>query len=308
MKTRWIRELLSFSRTERTGIFALLLVIFLLILAGMLIPLFFHGDQTDFSKWEAEVNTYLSKKEKEIPRLKRLNLVVFDPNRIDSVSLAEMGLPLNLVANWVKYLEKGGRFKDKLGVRKIYGMTSQLYEHIDSFIIIPKKTVTSFKPAVENQVTKSQERFKRDTIFHPPFVRKRKPGEIILELNSTDSINLVMIPGIGPVLASRIIRYRRLLGGFYAASQLKEVYGMSKENMPTVTGCLTVDPSLRNTFNINFSTVQELGHHPYIGYQTARKLVRLRDKKGKFLSPDDLSPVIANDSLTRLIPYLKFSP
>ncbi len=307
MKNRWIRELFSFSRTERTGIIALLSVIFLLILAGLIIPLFFHGDQTDFSKWEAEINTYLSKIENKNPCPKRLNLVAFDPNRIDSVSLVDMGLPLNLVVNWVKYLDKGGRFKDKTGIRRIFGMTSQLFEQMDSFILIPEKTVTNFKPAVETLVTKSPERFKGDTIFHSAYARKGKPEEINLELNRTDSTKLVLIRGIGPVLASRIIRYRRLLGGFYAVTQLKEVYGLNKENLPPAIACLSVDPSLLKKFNINFSTVQELGHHPYIGYQTARKLVRLRDKRGKFLSPEDLSSAVSADSLTRLIPYLKFS-
>ena len=307
MRTRWIRELFSFSRTERTGIIILILVIFLLILAGLLIPLFFHGDPTDFSKWEAEVNTYLSKTDKEIPHQKGLNLIAFDPNTIDSVSLINMGLPVNLIANWVKYRNKGGKFNDKLAVRKIFGMTSQLFDHLDSFIIFPEKLVVAFRPAVEHSSPKTAGRFKCDTIFHPAYVTKGKPGEFMLEINNTDSISLLKIPGIGPVLASRIIRYRNLLGGFYAVTQLNEVYGMNRENTPAVAACLTVNRSNLKIFNINFSTIQELGRHPYIGYRTARKLLRLRDKKGKFLSADDLSSVVAPDSLTRLTPYLKFT-
>ena len=306
MRTRWIRELFSFSRTERTGIIALLLIIFVLILAGFLIPAFFHGDRTDFSKWEAEVNTYLSKTEKEIPPQKSLNLVVFNPNTVDSVHLADMGLPLNLVANWVKYLNKGGRFKDKTSVRKIFGMTSQLYGQLDSFLVFPEKHGRTFKPPEETPVSRPVI-LKHDTVYHSTYIKKGKPGELIFELNNVDSTNLVMIPGIGPVLASRIIRYRKLLGGFYTVGQLKEVYGISKDNISIVSASLTVDPSLLKPFNINFSTIQELGHHPYIGFRTARKLVRLRDKKGKFLSSDELSTVITPDSLIRLTPYLKFS-
>jgi len=307
MRTRWIRELLSFSRTERRGIIALLMVIFLLILTGLLIPLFFHEDHTDFSRWEAEVNTYLTKTGKEVPHQNNLSLTEFDPNTIDSVSLVNMGLPLNLIANWVKYRHKGGKFKDKLAVRRIFGMTSQLFEQMDSFIVFPQKQVLAFKTVVESPVPKSTGRFKRDTVVQFSYVTKGKPGEIMLELNSTDSINLLKIRGIGPVLAARIIRYRNLLGGFYAVEQIKEVYGMNKDNVPAITACLTVNPLILKNFNINFSTIQELGRHPYIGYRTARKLVRLRDKKGKFLSAGDLSSVIASDSLTRLTPYLKFA-
>lgn len=306
MKTRWIRELFSFSRTERSGIIALLLIIFLLIFAGLLIPVFSHSDRTDFSKWEAEVNSYLSKTEKENPPQKGLNLVEFDPNTVDSVGLTDMGLPLNLVAHWVKYLNKGGRFKDKTGVRKIFGMTSELYGQLDSFLVIPEKPVKTLKLTEESPVPRPVS-LKHDSVYHSTYAKKGKPGEVILELNKADSTHLVMIPGIGPVLASRIIRYRKLLGGFYRVGQLKEVYGISKDNISIVSASLTVDPSLLKPFNINFSTIQELGHHPYIGYRTAWKLVRLRDKKGKFLSPDDLSTVITADSLIRLTPYLKFS-
>jgi len=307
MRTRWIRELLSFSRTERNGIIALLLVIFLLILAGLLIPLFFPEEHTDFSKWEAEVNAYYSKAEKEIVHPGRLNLTLFDPNTIDSVALVKMGLPMNLIANWVKYKNKGGRFKDKLAVRRIFGITSQLYEQMDSFIIFPQRKVLAFKAVTEPPVPKSAGKFKRDTIIHSGYVTKGKAGEFVLELNSADSINLLKVPGIGPVLASRIIRYRKLLGGFFAVSQLNEVYGMGRESIPNLRDYLSVNPSKLTAFNINFSTIQELGRHPYIGYRTARKLVRLRDKKGKFLSAEDLSPVVARDSLTRLTPYLKFA-
>ncbi|NDF99641.1 MAG: helix-hairpin-helix domain-containing protein, partial [Chitinophagia bacterium] len=47
-----------------------------------------------------------------------------------------------------------------------------------------------------------------------------------MSLNESDSVSLEKLPGIGPVLASRIIRYREKLGGFYHRSQLREVYGI----------------------------------------------------------------------------------
>ena len=307
MRTGWIRELLTFSRKERIGIIVLLLIIFVLILIGKMIPWFIRDDPTNLSVWENEVSTYLTGTGNRNSGQKPLNLRVFDPNKVDSLGLVDMGLPLNLVTNWVRYLDRGGRFRNKADVKKIFGMTSQLFGQLDTFITIPVMSAATFKPPGENFKVKSPGRFKRDTIFQPNHTRKGKPGEITLELNSADSTNLLKIPGIGPVLASRIVRYRNLLGGFNNLSQLKEVYGLGEANIPTISACLTVDPSGLKTFNINFATIQELGRHPYIGYKTARKLVRLRDKKGRFLSPDDLSPVVTSDSLTRLIPYLKFS-
>jgi DNA uptake protein ComE-like DNA-binding protein len=89
-------------------------------------------------------------------------------------------------------------------------------------------------------------------------------------------------------------------------TQLKEVYGMREENFMIISRYFTVDTSNLKTFNINFSAIQELGRHPYVGFKTARRIFKLRDKIGKFSSVDDLSLVIAADSLKRLIPYIKF--
>jgi len=308
MSNRWIREFLSFSRKERNGIIGLLLIIFLLIITGELIPFFIPPQTSDFSKWEGEVSTYLRQTEKKMtPVEKELTLFPFDPNNIDSLSLIQMGLPEKVVANWVRYLRKGGKFRDKEGVKKIFGMTESFSDQLDSFMLFTSETHRDFKVVSKKSLFKEDKAFKRDTFAHQIFVKKEKHPVAALELNSADSVQLLQIPGIGSVLSSRIIRYRNLLGGFYVLSQLREVYGLNDVNYPVVSTCLTVDPSTVKTFNINFSTLKEMGHHPYIGYKTARKLLRLRDQKGKFQIPEDLSPVVTSDSLKRLTPYLKFS-
>jgi len=307
MKVNWMRELFSFSKKERLGIVILFVVIFILMVVGKLIPHFIPSEKTDFSKWEAEVNAYLENSKKQIPEEKPLQLVVFNPNEVDSVRLTEMGVPSKVTANWLKYLAKGGRFRDKEGVKRIFGMTSALYEQLDRFILIPQASVSKVAEGKNTNFVKSGNEYKHDTIF-PKYIPKSKKEHVsALELNIADSVHLLEIPGIGPVFASRIIRYRTLLGGYYAVGQLKEIYGMREENFTAVEQYFTVDPKSLKTFNINFATIQELGRHPYIGFRTARKICNLRDKKGKFSSPEDLSVVVASDSLKRLIPYVKFT-
>ncbi len=308
MRIRWIRELFSFSRKERSGIILLLLIIFLLILVGMLIPLLMPKENTNFSAWEGEVNSYLKNTEPKVSKMPEFNLESFDPNRVDSAVLTAIGLPEKLTANWIKYLRRGGRFRDKEEVRKIYGMTPQIFERLDPYLVFSAPMKVIYKPADEKSSIFTRKGPLRDSVFHPQYEKKVKPLAVNLELNNTDSMNLIKIPGIGTVLASRIIRYRNLLGGFYQLSQIKEVYGLREENFNLVSTFLSVDASLIKTLNINFSTIQDLGHHPYIGYRSARKLVWLRDKKGKFLSAADLTDALGSDSLKRLIPYLRFSP
>lgn len=308
MNMKWIRELFSFSRKERNGIIGLLLIIFISIVIGKLIPRFITFDTTNFSKWEAEVNTYLANTKKQIPESRVLHPVTFNPNEVDSGRLVNMGVPLKVVANWVKYLEKGGKFREKAGVKKIFGMTAELFAQLDSFMVIPAETITEVKVAGRNSSgVKEYHGFSRDTAFRQTFSKREKERVMVQELNGTDSLHLLEIPGIGPVFASRIICYRNLLGGYYAVAQLKEVYGMREENFAAVSSYLRVDQSTLKTFNVNFSTIQELGRHPYVGFRTARKILRLRDKMGRFSSADDLSSVVAADSLKRLIPYMKFT-
>ena len=45
-------------------------------------------------------------------------------------------------------------------------------------------------------------------------------------LNSIDSVGLEELPGFGPVLSGRTVKFRQALKGFVVIDQLKEVYGI----------------------------------------------------------------------------------
>jgi DNA uptake protein ComE-like DNA-binding protein len=49
-----------------------------------------------------------------------------------------------------------------------------------------------------------------------------------LDLNQADSLDLESLPGIGPVLARRILRYRKAKGCFKYPEELLQVYGISE--------------------------------------------------------------------------------
>ena len=53
------------------------------------------------------------------------------------------------------------------------------------------------------------------------------------EINAADTLNFRTLKGIGEVLSSRIVKYRKLLGGFYSTHQLTEVYGVEPETVNT---------------------------------------------------------------------------
>ena len=86
-----------------------------------------------------------------------------------------------------------------------------------------------------------------------PYPRKSSRGQQRqkLDVNKCDSALLESLPGIGPVLASRIIKYRNLLGGFAYVTQLREVYGLPEETYGMISGKLFADSSAVRKINVN---------------------------------------------------------
>ena len=229
---------------------------------------------------------------------------VIDPNSAVLTDLLNIGIPERLAANWIKYLQKGGRFRKKEEVMKLYGMTGDLYRNVEGYLAIPEQLV-ALKPNFDQtkQIKKERSVYDRkDTLLISRYTEKKAIP--MLEINEADSAELEALPGIGPVLASRIIKYRKLLGGFYAVTQLKEIYGMTEELWTRSSPHLIADSSGMKKLDINFLTVAELGRHPYIGFRQAKRVVKRRDTNGKFTRKEELSVFFSADSLQRLFPYL----
>lgn len=64
----------------------------------------------------------------------------------------------------------------------------------------------------------------------------------LVELNSATREDLIAIPGIGPVLADRIIQYREKQKGFSNLGQLKNVKGIGQIKYEDLKTVLTVHP------------------------------------------------------------------
>lgn len=63
-----------------------------------------------------------------------------------------------------------------------------------------------------------------------------------LDLNRATEKDLVALPGIGPVLAERIVRYRRSRGTFHEVGQLREVKGVGKKTLDRIRPLVSVTP------------------------------------------------------------------
>jgi DNA uptake protein ComE-like DNA-binding protein len=134
-----------------------------------------------------------------------------------------------------------------------------------------------------------------------------KPKPRLLEINTCDSAALEALPGIGPVLSVRIIRYRNLLGGYASVSQLMEVYGLSEETFNIISGRLTADTSLIKKIDINKADYKQLIRLPYFEKAEVAAILKYRELKGKIGGINELieNRLIAADKADRVKPYLK---
>jgi DNA uptake protein ComE-like DNA-binding protein len=139
-----------------------------------------------------------------------------------------------------------------------------------------------------------------------PAKEKLSEGETI-SLNETDTTVWKKIPGIGSVYASRIVKYRDLLGGFVQVEQLLEVYGIDQELFSRIAVYIESDGNFRK-IPVNRSEFRELLRHPYLNYKQVQAITGLRRRKGDISSIRELSMLdeFTTEDIFRLEPYLEF--
>lgn len=140
------------------------------------------------------------------------------------------------------------------------------------------------------------------------YVKPKEPALNLMEFSETDSIVLQVVPGIGEVLAGRIIKYREGLGGMHQEKQLLEVYGITQEVADRVFEYFPLGSLISRRLKINELEAADLATHPYINFGHAKVIVAYRKQHGPYQNPDDLLKIrIFNEEwLARLRPYLQF--
>ncbi|MBN1952161.1 MAG: helix-hairpin-helix domain-containing protein [Bacteroidales bacterium] len=207
-----------------------------------------------------------------------------DPNTAGYVALRNAGLSKRAANNLMKYREKGGRFTVAEDLSRIYGISEEDIRRLKSNFDFPE---VEWSTPVQSSL----------------------PEESIelIELNAADTNALKNLTGIGSVLASRIIRYRSLIGGFYDLEQLNEVYGLTDSLVRTLAPALKIDTLLLRKMDLNRVTFKELQSHPYINAYQARSILKFRElSKGKINCKQLIDNyIIDSDIYRKLVHYLK---
>lgn len=308
MRWKWLLlEYFVFSRKERL---AILTLIFLLLLA-IVMPYYCARPA---AQWQADADTawmtamtilespkawhdsmepsFVKERKSALPaRYNSLkNLVAFDPNTHSEAGWLSFGLPAKTVGTIMKFRQKGGRFRAPEDLRRIYGLHPDQAEQLIPYVQIPEpaSAATNKFPA------------KSPSSFSPS-------PSTLPDINQADSTAWEALPGIGPKLASRIIKFREALGGFYQVSQVAEVFGLPDSVYQRIRPRLTCQPGQQIRLSLNEAGIEELSRHPYIRRSLASQIIAFRNLHGPFSDLQHLLQLHAmNDSiLKRMLPYLR---
>ena len=249
-----------------------------------------YGQKYDnYNKYDSKAKTY-----------KNFN---FDPNLASVVQFEELGLPKFIAERIEKYRSKGGKFRKKEDLAKIYGILPETYERLEPFITLPSAENESIHtPQAELTATNESPA----VISLPVEVKTAYKQPVKFDFNSCDTTVLKNIPGIGSGYARRIIKFRDMLGGFVIPEQVKETYGLPPETVEELLKYGFVKSGVRK-LKINTLGAEDF-KHPYLKFFQAKAIIAYRDQHGVFKSVEDLKQIKVLDeaTITKISPYLEF--
>ena len=288
-----IRNFFGFSRAQTNGFVALLIILSAVIFSEPLYRTWVSNRPVDFSNEGRKLDSLAARweikpqkgTEVNIPSEKDIDvtLFTFNPNTVTKEELKALGFSERLMKGLLNYRAKGGEFRVKTDVQKLYGMDSTFFKSLLPFIQLPERIV--YEKATPEL--------------------KKKPS--LFNLNLADSTQFQQIYGIGPVLAKRIVKYRDRLGGFVTNDQLREVYGLDSVVIGQILKVSFI-PENNSIKKLNINTADEkmLSSHPYFLKNIARAIVTYRFQHGNYQSVDDLRRInlIDEKTMTKIYPYL----
>ncbi|MDF1672217.1 MAG: helix-hairpin-helix domain-containing protein [Vicingaceae bacterium] len=212
-----------------------------------------------------------------------ITLFEFNPNIISKSEWKKLGFKDWQIKTIFNYKAKGGSWKIKSDVSKIYGLSPNHYKKLIPYILLPVEK--------EKQTKKAQKDYSKK-----------------VDINTADAKELTNLKGIySEKYAAIIIKHRDKLGGFSSKEQLKDVWNMSIETYNGFINQVIIGKYEPIKININTSSASQLQSHPYIDWKTANAITKYRKANGKYKSVDDVKKIhlISSEVYRKIAPYLK---
>ena len=289
------RDYFAFTRSETKGVIILLVLIILFLFALPVYQHFYrkHYSPENYGQDQALLDSVMVQIEqkfqiRENNEARKVSSTIavihsFDPNVTDANTLTALGFRPWIAERIINYRKAGGKFEKKDDLLQIYGISEETYQKVYHYIDLPENapvitTVNHFSKPVEEKIV------------------EKNSEEAKININMADTIQLKRLPGIGAVLAARIIKYRDLLGGFVDTAQFAEIYGLSPEVVANLqTQSVITNVEIVQKINLNTADVKILAAHPYISFKVAKAIVKHRENFGAYSKIEDVKEVYLVD-------------
>ena len=287
-----------------------LLILAVLIIGGMVAtkylqpkaePIILVEDsvKTNFEDYQAKQDSiYKAKWKKTYKRdTIEIRMQMFDPNTVDSTTLLHLGFKPWQAKNMLKYRAKGGRYRQKGDMKKLYGMTDSMYIALEPYICIQQDSIAVDSAQVDT--------IRLDSLPKWRSIKK----DTILNLRTADTTELKLIRGIGSYRAKMIVRYREQLGGYARVEQILEARGMDKVVADSILPHFYIDSVVLNKMPVNKIRPEVLHRHPYLSFEQAKAIYEYRRRNIRIKSAEELKKIkgLSPTDIEKISIYLDFS-
>lgn len=327
-----IRDYFGFSHRESRGFIILLLLTLLFLLIPFLYRYAADTKPVDTSAAderkldslvalmraeEAKQPQFGDRSDKEKTTAERFSepkLFAFDPNTVSVAGWQQLGVPRWLAERIDKYRSKGGQFRKKEDLLRIYDFPPDLYDQLEPYVTLKEtggeRTRESrfVSDAVERGKSDGQESYKpTDPQRRTGLAFAERPALQPFDINTADTTQLIALKGIGATLAGRIVKYRDALGGFITTEQFRDVYGLDSVALAELLKFGKIQ-SVARKIPVNTASAEELDRHPFLSRRQAQIIVSYREQHGAYTSAESLKPIRILDAKTieKIAPYLEF--
>lgn len=286
---RFLLQMLHFSRAERAGTLALLLVCGLVYLAPELIHWFRPKRSTDFADFRADVEAFRANMPVDKTRTadaRTAELFTFDPNTATLEDFVRLGLSEKVAGIICNYRNKGGQFRKPDDLQKIYSLATADFERLRPWI------------RMEDAKQQRQEEDWATKAVAEPFP---------FDPNLASEADLLRL-GLPARTVKGILNYRSKGGKFRKPEDFSKIYTLGEAEFSRLAPYITIGAVAtaerpvtyaggnfpekklvtKGPLDINRAALEDWLRLPGIGEKRARQIVNFRESLGGFLRVEQI--------------------
>ncbi len=291
---RFFLQFLHFSRAERAGTIALLIICGLVYLAPEILHWFRPQNTTDFTQFQTDVEAFRTGIKVDNPESGNQQtgvLFAFDPNTATQEDFVRLGLSEKVAGVICNYRNKGGHFRKPEDLKKIYSLSAADFERLQPWIQM------AGKPGQSGEEKK--------------FDRVAVAELFSFDPNLASEADLQRL-GLPTRTVKGILNYRSKGGKFRKAEDFAKIYSLEEEDFTRLLPYITLGTvanaaierpaayvggavfpekkfAAKGPLDINRAGLEDWLRLPGIGEKRARQLINFRESLGGFLRVEQVA-------------------